>query len=219
MEHALNWIEHTLAGAEKQALHWINQYGYHAVVPTLLIDPAGVPWAWIFLMVFAEGADKNVTLMLTYGFVVLSLADHGLYWLGIKGGRPFVEKVGRRWPKIARTMHEAEASMRGRGIWMVTIGRYLPFVGRWVGMGAGLANVPFARFAFYDALGVALTVVGFGLVAHLIGRQTINQPWFPKAFVLAFIVGTIITALLTIWQLRVVRQRRQSGIHHEDTKT
>jgi len=209
MEHLLDSVEHTLAGAQKQALLWINEYGYHAVVPTLVIDPAGVPWAWIFLMLFAAGAGKNVPLMLAYGFLVLSLVDHALYWAGIKGGRPLVEKVGRRWPKVAHHMDDAEAALRGRGMWMITLGRYAPIVGRWVGMGAGLANVPFLRFALFDAMGVSLTVLGFGLAAHLVGRETINKPWFPQALVLIFIISTVVTALVTIWHIIAVRRRRK----------
>ena len=194
------WLEQILNAAKDQALQWTQDYGYHAVVPALLVDPAGVPWAWIFLMLLAGEADKNVPLMIAYGFAVMTAADHLFYWIGVKGGRPLVERFGRRWPQIAHSMRDAETAVEGRGIWMITIGRFFPFVGRYVGIGAGLANVPFGRFALFDALGVTLTVVVFGLAAHLVGARTIDSPLFPYLIGGAFIGGTIFTAGFLLWQ-------------------
>jgi membrane protein DedA with SNARE-associated domain len=192
-----------------EVLRLTQAYGYHAVVPVLVADPAGVPWAWIFLLLIAEEAQLNVPLMLGYGFIVLSLCDHALYWIGLRGGRPLLDKLSVRWPKIASSLQVAETAMRGRGVWAITLGRYLPFAGRWVGAGAGLARVPYGRFAIFDALGVGLTVLGFGSIAHFVGRNTIQQPWFPQAVMGAFILSTVLTALITIWQTARLRQKKR----------
>jgi membrane protein DedA with SNARE-associated domain len=194
-----------------QILSWTHSYGYHAVVPTLIADPAGVPWAWIFLLLIAEEARLNVFLMLAYGFAVLSLWDHAMYWLGARGGRPLVERLGQRWPRLASSMESAEKAMQGRGSWAVALGRYLPIVGRWVGLGAGLANVSYARFALFDAIGVACTTLVFGVAAHVIGRSTINEPWFPQAVTGAYIFTTIITALVTAWQGWRLKKKRAAA--------
>jgi membrane-associated protein len=194
-----------------QILSWTQSYGYHAVVPTLLADPAGVPWAWIFLLLIAAEARLNIGLMLIYGFAVLTLWDHAMYWAGMRGGRPLMNKLSRRWPKLATSMQGAEKAMQGRGGWMITFGRYLPVVGRWVGVGAGLANVSYARFILFDAVGVALTTLAFGLAAHLVGRSTINEPWFPQAVTAAYIFTTIITALVTAWQGWRLKKKRAAA--------
>src|SRR5690349_19136080 len=119
-----------------QILDWTHSYGYHAVVPTLIADPAGVPWAWIFLLLIAEEARLNVFFMLAYGFGVLTACDHLLYALGAFGGRPLINRLGKRWPKIAHSMQSAEEAMRGRELWAIALGRYVPVIGRWVGVGA-----------------------------------------------------------------------------------
>jgi membrane protein DedA with SNARE-associated domain len=185
-----------------------QEYGYHAVVPVLMADPAGVPWAWIFLLLIAEEAHLNVVLMLAYGFGVLTVVDHAFYALGYYGGRPLLDKLAKRWPKVADSMHASEKAMRGKGIWMVTIGRYIPVVGRWVGAGAALANVPYARFALFDAIGVGITTVGFGLAAHLIGRETADAPWFPQVVTGAYVLSTIATAVLMFWGWRRAKNRK-----------
>lgn len=182
-------------------LGWTQSYGYHAVIPTLVADPAGVPWAWVFLMLIAGEAKLNVPLMLAYGFAVLTALDHLFYAIGYFGGRPLLGRMAHRWPKIAASMEASGRMMSGKGVWMVTWGRYLPVVGRWVGTGAALANVPYARFALFDALGVGITVVGFGATAHIIGRQIIGFSWFPQAVLGAYVATTILTALLTCYGL------------------
>ena len=194
-----------LQGTWDTILSYTQQYGYHAVIPTLVLDPAGMPWAWVFLMLIAEEAHLNVAVMLAYGFAVLTAVDHASYALGYFGGRPLVAKLTKRWPKIADSVTASENVMRGKGIWMVTFGRYLPVVGRWVGTGAALANVPYLRFAIFDAIGVGITVIGFGAAAHFIGREIIDFPWFPQAVMGAYVASTLVTALITgygVWRAK-----------------
>jgi membrane protein DedA with SNARE-associated domain len=202
VEPIVEWVNHALKAGHDKAEFWVGEYGFHAVVPALLVDPAGVPWAWIFLILFAGAANLNIWGMMLYGFAALSLFDHAMYWVGLKGGRPLVNKIGGRFPKWAMALEKAEDSMRGKGVWAVTFGRYLPIIGRWVGMGAGLANLPYATFALFDAIGVGLTVVGFGLPTHLVGAEIKDKPWFPQAIALAFIIGTVATTIAILWQAR-----------------
>jgi membrane protein DedA with SNARE-associated domain len=189
-------------------LGFTHAYGYHAVVPTLLLDPAGVPWAWIFLMLIAGEAKLNITLMLGYGFAVLTILDHAFYAVGYFGGRPLLAKLAGRWPKVAAAMTASEKAMRGKGVWMVAWGRYVPVVGRWVGTGAALANVPYLRFALFDLLGVSATVLGFGAAAHFIGREIIDYPWFSQAILGAYIFSTVATALVTAFGIWRAKQRK-----------
>jgi membrane protein DedA with SNARE-associated domain len=191
-----------------QVLVWVHQYGYHAVIPVLVADPAGVPWAWIFLLMLAPEAHLNSGWLLAYGFLVLTVNDHLLYWAGALGGRPLVARLGQRWPKLERAMLSAEDAMNGRGIWAVVVGRYLPLIGRWIGVGAGLAKVSFWRFALYDAMGVALTVIGFGAAANFIGHQLAHHAWFPQAVAATFALSTLVTLLLIVWQVRQAQQAR-----------
>lgn len=198
-------MEAAIEFAKQQALQWTNQYGYHAVAPALLVDPGGVPWAWIFLLLLAEEAGKNVPLLLAYGFVVLSLCDHLLFWVAARGGPLLMRRIEAKRPKLHDSFQKAEAAVRDNAILAVVFGRFLPFIGRWIGIGAGLSGVSWARFAVLDAIGVALTVVGFGLAAHFIGRETIDSPWFHQMVLGAFIGGTVLTlggCALGAWKKR-----------------
>lgn len=197
-------MKETLDWAQQHAVQWIADYGYGAVVPALLLDPGGVPWPWIFLMLLAKEAGKSVVLMIWLGFALLTAFDHALYGIG-RFGAPLLRRIETRWPKTSAVLQKSEEAVRQHGFWAITAGRFLPFLGRWVGLGAGLANVSWPRFAFFNALGVGLTVIGFGIVANIVGQKTLNAPWFPQALFVVFVGGTIFTlggAAIAAWRSR-----------------
>jgi len=196
----------------QEVLGWTQQYGYHAVIPSLLLDPAGVPWAWIALLLIAEKARLNIPLLLIYGSAVLLANDIVLYALGFWGGRPLINWLGKRFPRLVEALEQAERVSAGRGILAVSFGRFLPIVGRWVGAGAGLANVHFARFVLFDLIGVAITVLGFGLLAHFVGRALITQSWFPTAVLTVFVASGVISFTAFVWSRLAARRRKCAGI-------
>jgi membrane-associated protein len=205
---------------ERSLNEWIAQYGYHAVPFALLSDPAGIPWAWIFLMLLAEEAHKNVTLMLFYGFGVLMAADHVLYWVGAYGGQKLVNRVCASRPKWAENFSTSRQNIKKHGAMAVVFGRYLPLVGRWMGLGAGLAGMNYAKFSLYDAIGAALSAFGFGLVAHFVGRKTIEHPYFYPILVGVVVVATVFTVLgcvISWWKARQCQAADEVCVPGSDT--
>ncbi len=180
---------------EKSIETLVAQYGYHAVPFALLTDPAGIPWAWIFLLLLAEEAGKNVALMLFYGFAVLMAFDHILYWAGALGGQKLVRKICAKKPDFAPIFDGARDNIHKRGALAVIFGRYLPLVGRWMGLGAGLSAMNYAKFSLYDAFGAAISAFGFGLLAHFVGRKTIEHPNFYPIVVGAMVAVTVLSVI------------------------
>lgn len=197
-------MKETLDWAQSQAVEWIGAYGYGAVIPALLLDPGGIPWPWVFLMLLAEEARLSVPLMIVLGFGVLSVFDHALYLVG-RFGAPLLRRIETRWPQTADILRKSEDTVRRNGFWSITVGRFLPFLGRWVGLGSGLAKTPWMQFAFFNSLGVLITVAGFGVAANVVGQKTIDAPWFHHALFVAFVGGTVFTvggAAIGLWRSR-----------------
>ncbi|BCM90116.1 hypothetical protein IAD21_01967 [Abditibacteriota bacterium] len=161
---------------EPQLLDWLARYGYGAALPAVLSDPAGIPWAWIFLMLLAQEAGKNVTIMLLLGFGTLWTCDLVLYFIGYRWGTKLVAWLERKHPHWKETLDKARSQMQKRGALAVIIGRYLPLMGRWVGLGAGMAQVPPGKFVVYSGVGASLSAFGFGIPAHLLGREIVGNP-------------------------------------------
>lgn len=206
VQDAVPPMEHTLNAARDLAVGWLAQWGDFAVVPALLLDPGGVPWPWIFLMLLAEQAGNNILVLFVLGLAVLGIADHGLYWFGYIIGRKGLERLSVRFPGVCQAVLNAEKALSGRGQWAIVIGRFLPFLGRWVGLAAGVAHVPYARFTVLQLIGASITVVGFGLLAHFVGEKTFHEDWFPAALFYSFVGGIAFTIIGTIWGVWVKRR-------------
>ncbi|PQV65242.1 membrane protein DedA, SNARE-associated domain [Abditibacterium utsteinense] len=194
---------------EKNIQLLVAQYGYHAVPFALLTDPAGIPWAWVFLLLLAEEAGKNIALMLVYGFAVLMAFDHILYWVGALGGQKLVRKICAKKPDWAPLFEATRENIHKRGALAVIFGRYLPLVGRWMGIGAGLSAMNYAKFSLYDAIGAAISAFGFGLVAHFVGRKTIENPNFYPIVLSAMVFVTVVSVAgvgISWWKSRQNRE-------------
>lgn len=184
-----------MEATEKAIQEWMQQWGYHAVVPSLLVDPAGVPWAWIFLMLLADETHMNITLVLFYGFFVLMLSDHILYWVGSLGSHRILPFLYKRWPRLEEKVEKARGEVISRGAIAIIFGRYIPVVGRWTGLGAGMAEMPYVKFALFEAIGAAISVFGFGLLAHFIGRRMVDHPLFHEVLLGIIVAASLVTAL------------------------
>ncbi|RYX85467.1 hypothetical protein EON83_05740 [bacterium] len=188
---------------EPQIVEWLARFGYGAAVPAVLSDPAGIPWAWIFLMLLAEEAGKNIVVMLWLGFASLWGCDLVLYFIGAKWGTKLVSWLERKRPTWKDTLDTSRSHMQKNGAIAVIMGRYLPFVGRWVGLGAGMAHIPAGKFTFYSAIGAALSAFGFGIPAHLLGHEIVGHPLLmPLAIVCCAIgmFGGLIVMALSAWR-------------------
>ena len=161
---------------EPQILGWLAHYGYGAAIPAVLSDPAGIPWAWVFLMLLAQEAGKNVALMLVIGFTSLWACDLALYFIGARWGTRLVAWLETKRPNWKQTLDNARSQMQQRGALAIIVGRYLPLMGRWMGLAAGVAHVPPSQFLPSSAIGAALCAFGFGIPAHLLGRQIVGNP-------------------------------------------
>lgn len=158
-------------------------------------------------MLLAEQAGNNILFLFTLGLLVLAATDHILYWAGYFIGRRGLEKLSNRFPGVCKAVLAAEKGLGGRGQWMIVIGRFLPLLGRWVGLAAGVARVPYGRFALLQLLGAGITVVGFGMLAHIVGEKTFHEPWFPQALFYSFTIGMGLSLLAAGWGLWVKRRK------------
>ncbi len=194
---------------EKSIQHLVTHYGYHAVPIALFVDATGIPWAWIFLLLLASEAKLNVALMLVYGFAVLMAFDHILYWVGALGGPKMVRKICAKKPDWAPAFQTTRDNIHKRGALAVIFGRYLPYAGRFMGLGAGLSAMNYAKFSLYDAIGAAISAFGFGLVAHIIGRKTIENPNFYPVILGAMVCVTVVSLAgigISWWKSRQNKQ-------------
>jgi membrane protein DedA with SNARE-associated domain len=192
---------------------FIGDYGLYAVFLLMLID-AVLPAASELVMVysgavaagafagqdvvlfgytFADGAPAYVAMALagTIGYTVGSVLG---WWIGLRSGRPFVERHGRWLHLNEHKLERAERWFERWDDWAVFLGRLTPVVRSFVSIPAGLFRAPLLRYTLLTLLGSAIWCFAFAGVGWWFGS---NWEEFHHAFhyvdyaIIAFIAGGI----------------------------
>lgn len=148
-------------------------------------------------------ADERRAALLLTVTLGASLGDHLNYWLGrLLGPRltrsKVVERIGRRhWER-------ATDLVRRRGAWAIIVSRLLPVVRTLMAAVAGVAVMPYRRFALASLAGCALWAfvwVGAGRAVHRLA----GHPTLLLAAVAA--VAAVVAVRVALWRSRRRRPR------------
>lgn len=77
----------------------------------------------------------------------------------------------------------------------IVVGRFLPFIRTFTPFVAGVADMTYPKFAFYNVIGGILWVCGLTGLGFLVG----NHPWVKANFSLVALALIIVPTLPTIW--------------------
>ncbi|MFE2145262.1 DedA family protein [Streptomyces sp. NPDC059456] len=122
------------------------------------------------------------------------------YAIGRRGGKPLLEKLGRRFPKHFGPQHvaQAERSFEKWGMWAVFFGRFVALLRIFAGPLAGVLHMPYWRFLIANVLGGILWAGGTTAVIYSIG--IVAEPWLKGfswvALVVALLIGLTVTLVL-----------------------
>lgn len=141
---------------------YIHDYGYWAIAVGTLWDQSGLQ-----AFVVAGGIVASVTKSLTLWGVALAgaagsfISDALLFSVGRWRAR-WLERVMKSEKNRMRLV-VLQQGMRRWGFWLLTLGRFLPWMGRFVPAAAGLRRYPIGAAMAYAALGSVAS--GFGYAA------------------------------------------------------
>lgn len=77
----------------------------------------------------------------------------------------------------------------------IVVGRFLPFIRTFTPFVAGVADMTYPKFAFYNVIGGILWVCGLTGLGFLVG----NHPWVKANFSMVALALIIVPTLPTIW--------------------
>jgi membrane protein DedA with SNARE-associated domain/membrane-associated phospholipid phosphatase len=133
------------------------------------------------------------------------------YLVGRRFGRRVLRGVGRRVPFVGRRIDEhlerAQAYLRRRGGAAVFIGRFTAALRVMVPGLAGMAEVPYGRFAIYNAAGGLVWATAFVLLGYLAGAAWRRVAADASTVGLALLVLVLVGLVLG----RVLRDVREHG--------
>ncbi len=190
-----------------------SSLGY--VLPAIIgLESMGIPspgeTALVLAAVLASQGKLQIWLVIVIGVVSAILGDNLGYWLGRRIGREVLEAPGflhrRRLRLIAigdrfYDKHGAKAVFFGRWIALVR------FAAAWL---AGINEMRFAEFFFWNALGAITWAVTFGLVGYYGGHAAANVLG-QVGIAGAVILGVAVVGGLGYLKVRERREARKFG--------
>lgn len=164
----------------------INHFGEWGIFFTMLLESACIPIPSEVIMLFggflAASGSLNfwgVILAGTLGNLAGSIL---IYWIGIKGGRPFIEKYGKFVLFNPHHLEKADRWFQKYGGLTVFFGRILPVIRTFISLPAGISKMKFGRFTLYTILGcipwnIVLTYAGLKLGQNWSVAQPYLKPF------------------------------------------
>jgi len=180
--------------------------GYAGVFLLMLLESCGVPAPSEAIMPFAGFlvAAHQFSFWLTVLIGALgNLAGSLLaYFIGLKGGRPLVEKYGKYILISKYDLDKADVWFKKRGELTVFIGRLLPVVRTYISFPAGIAKMNLKKFSLYTFIGAFIWSALFCYLGVKLGanweiiREKLHN------FDLAILILIIAVIILFFWRHR-----------------
>ena len=182
-------------------LRIVDALGYPSAGLGILIESAGVPFPGeaLLLAAAAWAATRHhaIGLVVLFGFAgAVAGADIG-YWLGHRGGRPFVERFGSFFHVRPEHLARAELFYARHGDKAVVASRFLLGLRTWGAMLAGMARMPFWRFQLFSALGglvwaAVIGAAGYALGSNLMLLETIVRDVGIGGLLILFLIALVL---------------------------
>jgi membrane protein DedA with SNARE-associated domain len=199
--------------------HLLQSWGYLALFLLSLISAMGIPVGAEAAIVIGGGLASGqighhplnlglVILVATVGEVVGSFAG---YLVGLRGGRPLVDRLGPYVLLTHRDLDRAESWFQRRGDILVLVGRFIPLVRSFVSLAAGLGEMAVAKFTIFTALGCAIWCSGLAALGYSLGSNyhRVLKDFSTTGYVVGAVVATVVAALV-VHRLRAVRVEREA---------
>jgi len=185
----------------------VDALGYPAAGLGILIESAGVPFPGeaLLLAAAAWAATRHHSLVLVILFAFAGAtagADLG-YYLGYKGGRPFVERFWSIFRIRPEHIARSEMFFARHGDKAVVASRFILGLRTWGSMLAGMARMPFWRFQLFSVLGALGWATVLGVAGYLLGDNIALIAAVLRAIGiggLVFIVVVAVTLIFVQWR-------------------
>ncbi|MGZ7049838.1 MAG: DedA family protein [Methanobacterium sp.] len=157
------------------AISLIENLGYWGIFIGMTLESACIPLPSEVIMPFAgfvvnEGKLTlwGITLVGALGNLFGSLIA---YFVGLKGGRPFLEKYGKYLLIGHRELDLADSWFKKYGHEAVFISRMLPIIRTFISLPAGIARMDLKKFIIYTFLGSLPWTFALGYIGIQLGRE------------------------------------------------
>ena len=180
------------------AINIISSLGYWGVFIGMTLESACIPLPSEVIMPFAGFAVYQgkmtllgITIVGTLGNLLGALIA---YFVGLKGGRPFLEKYEKYILISSSKLDLADSWFKKYGHEAVLISRVLPIIRTFISLPAGIARMDLKKFIVYTFLGSLPWTFALGYIGVQLGPHwDIIKGYF---HILDIIVGICVIGVL-----------------------
>jgi membrane protein DedA with SNARE-associated domain len=177
---------------------------YLVVAGIVLTESMGIPIPGELTLVsaalLAASGVTNIIAVAVAAAVGAIVGDSIGYYIGHRGGRPLLERFGRRFPRHFGPPHlaRAEQVFQRWGVWAVFFGRFVALLRILAGPLAGALRVPYRTFLVANACGGIVWSFLTAFAVYAVGRtaERYLQGFSWVALVVAVLFGIATTLLL-----------------------
>lgn len=146
---------------------------------------------------FGIGAFIVMALAGTIGYLVGALIG---WWIGLRGGRPLLERRGRWLHVTPERLDRAERWFARWGNFGVLVGRVTPLVRSFVSIPAGVFEMPLAPYTLYTAVGSAVWAFVIAGVGYALGASYERFNHGFKYAEYAVVAGVVLLAAYLVYR-------------------
>ena len=181
--------------------HAYNLMQWPGVIALMAIESACIPIPSEIIMPLAGWIlIKELSLPITFNLLAGVLGALGCtigsiiaYWVGIKGGRPFLNKYGKYILITPHDLDRADQWFQKNGDWAIFITRLIPLVRTFISLPAGIAKMRIGKFLIYTFVGSFIWCTVLSFAGYLLGEnwekiRTVIRPFDPVIIALVVIL-------------------------------
>ena len=199
----LEWLEHFMVDV-------IGDYGYQAIFVLMVLDSALIPIPSEVTMVFGgflvSRGDLSFFWVGLLGTLANVVGSWLAYWLGLKGGRPLVERWGKYVFLRPHEIDRAEVWFAKHGEAAVFVSRLLPVVRTFISLPAGVARMPFGKFTLYTFLGCLPWTFALTWAGMLLGDNW--ETFLRYGEPISYAIAAICAGVVAWWLVKRYRAKK-----------
>jgi len=200
----------------------LQSYTYPVLVALVLLESVGIPLpgeiALVTAAAYASLGHISIYIVIILAAVAAIVGGILGYWIGIRGGLPFVVRYGGYVGVRRSHIERAHAFFERNGAKTILFGRFIAILRTWAAVVAGAASMSFTKFVIYTSIGSVVWAIVFGFLGFNFGRDLpLLEKYISRGSLGVLIVGAVGITVFLIVQRR--RSRTDSSVGGEPPTT
>lgn len=189
------------------AIYLIENLGYWGVFIGMTLESACIPIPSEVIMPLsgfvAYRGEMSFLWVVVVGVFANLVGSWIAYFVGLRGGRPFLEKYGKYFLISHKKLDMAHEWFEKYGHEAVLISRVLPVIRTFISLPAGIAEMDLKKFSVYTVAGSLPWCFALTYIGYMLGPNWHTIEGYFRYMDIIIVVGVVVLAAYIVhkyWQ-------------------